>query len=206
LTSGCHNYFSYRVGQVVTQLPDSCGRDWLRPRFFRSWPYRNRARSRAPRRTSRASGGGLRPRSLRRSTRARPTPVVQSRMMKTTSVTPIRRVPVRHESSERGGGSRAGPFLVFSDHVDTPNGLRIAPRLPAQRRRAGGLVPRPPPRRRGGSFPHRLSPHVIHASSLRAVSRQCTRSARGDRDRNAAGVLHGRGRTQASCHGVELAL
>ncbi len=39
-TAGCHNYFRTPAGKVVTQLPYSGGRYWLRTRFFRSWAYR----------------------------------------------------------------------------------------------------------------------------------------------------------------------
>jgi hypothetical protein len=39
-TAGCHNYFRTAAGKVVTQLPYSGGRYWLRTRFFRSWAYR----------------------------------------------------------------------------------------------------------------------------------------------------------------------
>jgi cyclohexanone monooxygenase len=41
-TAGCHNYFRTEAGKVVTQLPYSGGRYWLRTRFFRSRPYRKR--------------------------------------------------------------------------------------------------------------------------------------------------------------------
>jgi cation diffusion facilitator CzcD-associated flavoprotein CzcO len=39
-TAGCHNYFRTPAGKVVTQLPYSGGRYWLRTRWFRSRPYR----------------------------------------------------------------------------------------------------------------------------------------------------------------------
>ena len=41
-TAGCTNYFRTAAGKVVTQLPYSGGRYWLRTRFFRSWSYRKR--------------------------------------------------------------------------------------------------------------------------------------------------------------------
>jgi cation diffusion facilitator CzcD-associated flavoprotein CzcO len=41
-TAGCHNYFRTERGKVVTQLPYSGGRYWLRTRFFRPWQYRTR--------------------------------------------------------------------------------------------------------------------------------------------------------------------
>jgi cation diffusion facilitator CzcD-associated flavoprotein CzcO len=39
-TAGCHNYFRTPAGKVVTQLPYSGGRYWLRTRWFRSRLYR----------------------------------------------------------------------------------------------------------------------------------------------------------------------
>ena len=39
-TAGCRNYFRTPAGKVVTQLPYSGGRYWLRTRFFRSRRYR----------------------------------------------------------------------------------------------------------------------------------------------------------------------
>jgi cyclohexanone monooxygenase len=39
-TAGCRNYFRTAAGKVVTQLPYSGGRYWLRTRFFRSWSFR----------------------------------------------------------------------------------------------------------------------------------------------------------------------
>jgi cyclohexanone monooxygenase len=39
-TAGCDNYFRLPSGKVVTQLPYSGGRYWLRTRFLRSWHYR----------------------------------------------------------------------------------------------------------------------------------------------------------------------
>ncbi len=39
-TAGCTNYFRAAGGKVVTQLPYSGGRYWLRTRVFRSWSYR----------------------------------------------------------------------------------------------------------------------------------------------------------------------
>ena len=39
-TAGCHNYFRTERGKVVTQLPYSGGRYWLRTRFLRRWQYR----------------------------------------------------------------------------------------------------------------------------------------------------------------------
>ncbi|MDQ1385857.1 MAG: cyclohexanone monooxygenase [Actinomycetota bacterium] len=39
-TAGCTNYFRTPAGKVVTQLPYSGGRYWLRTRFFRGWSYR----------------------------------------------------------------------------------------------------------------------------------------------------------------------
>ena len=41
-TAGCHNYFRTERGKVVTQLPYSGGRYWLRTRFLRPWQYRTR--------------------------------------------------------------------------------------------------------------------------------------------------------------------
>ena len=47
-TAGCHNYFRIASGKVVTQLPYSGGRYWLRTRFVRPWQYRkSRARLRS---------------------------------------------------------------------------------------------------------------------------------------------------------------
>ena len=39
-TAGCSNYFRTAEGKVVTQLPYSGGRYWLRTRLFRGRPYR----------------------------------------------------------------------------------------------------------------------------------------------------------------------
>jgi hypothetical protein len=39
-TAGCSNYFRTPGGKVVTQLPYSGGRYWLRTRVFRGRPYR----------------------------------------------------------------------------------------------------------------------------------------------------------------------
>jgi cyclohexanone monooxygenase len=39
-TAGCTNYFTAANGKVVTQLPESPGRYWLRTRRFDSWRYR----------------------------------------------------------------------------------------------------------------------------------------------------------------------
>ena len=39
-TAGCRTYFIGPNGKVVTQLPYSGGRYWLRTRFLRSWQYR----------------------------------------------------------------------------------------------------------------------------------------------------------------------
>jgi cyclohexanone monooxygenase len=39
-TSGCNNYFRTPSGKVVTQLPYSGGRYWLRTRVFDRWRYR----------------------------------------------------------------------------------------------------------------------------------------------------------------------
>jgi cyclohexanone monooxygenase len=39
-TAGCTNYFRLPSGKVVTQLPYSAGRYWLRTRFFDRWRYR----------------------------------------------------------------------------------------------------------------------------------------------------------------------
>ena len=47
-TAGCHNYFRTERGKVVTQLPYSGGRYWLRTRFLRPWQYRMQ-RATAPR-------------------------------------------------------------------------------------------------------------------------------------------------------------
>jgi cation diffusion facilitator CzcD-associated flavoprotein CzcO len=44
--AGCNNYFSTSDGKVVTQLPYSGGRYWLRTRTFASWKYRKRRRAR----------------------------------------------------------------------------------------------------------------------------------------------------------------
>ena len=38
-TAGCTNYFRTAAGKVVTQLPYSGGRYWLRTRVFRSSAY-----------------------------------------------------------------------------------------------------------------------------------------------------------------------
>jgi cyclohexanone monooxygenase len=38
--AGCSNYFRTAAGKVVTQLPYSGGRYWLRTRRFRMRPYR----------------------------------------------------------------------------------------------------------------------------------------------------------------------
>jgi hypothetical protein len=38
--SGCSNYFTAPSGKVVTQLPYSGGRYWLRTRLFPLWRYR----------------------------------------------------------------------------------------------------------------------------------------------------------------------
>ena len=46
--AGCTNYFSAPSGKVVTQLPYSGGRYWLRTRLFPLWRYRLR-RTRRPR-------------------------------------------------------------------------------------------------------------------------------------------------------------
>jgi cyclohexanone monooxygenase len=47
-TAGCNNYFRTAAGKVVTQLPYSGGRYWLRTRIFRGRPYRkSRRRARA---------------------------------------------------------------------------------------------------------------------------------------------------------------
>ena len=45
-TAGCDNYFRTSSGKVVTQLPYSGGRYWLRTRVFDRWRYRA---TRAPR-------------------------------------------------------------------------------------------------------------------------------------------------------------
>ena len=39
-TAGCDNYFRTPSGKVVTQLPYSGGRYWLRTRVFDRWRYR----------------------------------------------------------------------------------------------------------------------------------------------------------------------
>jgi cation diffusion facilitator CzcD-associated flavoprotein CzcO len=39
-TAGCDNYFRLPNGKVVTQLPYSGGRYWLRTRFLKRWQYR----------------------------------------------------------------------------------------------------------------------------------------------------------------------
>jgi len=39
-TAGCDNYFRTPTGKVVTQLPYSGGRYWLRTRFLNRWHYR----------------------------------------------------------------------------------------------------------------------------------------------------------------------
>jgi cyclohexanone monooxygenase len=39
-TAGCTNYFRTPNGKVVTQLPYSGGRYWLRTRIFDRWKYR----------------------------------------------------------------------------------------------------------------------------------------------------------------------
>jgi cyclohexanone monooxygenase len=44
--AGCRNYFTAASGKVVTQLPFSGGRYWLRARFFLPWRYRLRRRHR----------------------------------------------------------------------------------------------------------------------------------------------------------------
>ena len=49
--AGCTNYFTNASGKVVTQLPFSGGRYWLRTRYFPLWNYRLR-RSRPRRRTT----------------------------------------------------------------------------------------------------------------------------------------------------------
>ena len=43
-TAGCDNYFRTTAGKVVTQLPYSGGRYWLRTRIFDRWNYRSRRR------------------------------------------------------------------------------------------------------------------------------------------------------------------
>ena len=43
-TAGCSNYFRTPGGKVVTQLPYSGGRYWLRTRLFRIRPYRRTRR------------------------------------------------------------------------------------------------------------------------------------------------------------------
>jgi hypothetical protein len=40
-TAGCTNYFRARNGKIVTQLPYSGGRYWLRTRRFRPSRYRS---------------------------------------------------------------------------------------------------------------------------------------------------------------------
>ncbi len=45
-TAGCDNYFRTAAGKVVTQLPYSGGRYWLRTRIFDRWNYRSRRRPR----------------------------------------------------------------------------------------------------------------------------------------------------------------
>lgn len=45
-TAGCTNYFRTAAGKVVTQLPYSGGRYWLRTRLFRSWAYRKQKQKR----------------------------------------------------------------------------------------------------------------------------------------------------------------
>jgi cyclohexanone monooxygenase len=48
-TAGCSNYFQTATGKVVTQLPYSAGRYWLRTRIFDRWNYRfSRARTQPP--------------------------------------------------------------------------------------------------------------------------------------------------------------
>jgi cyclohexanone monooxygenase len=64
-TAGCTNYFRTPTGKVVTQLPYSAGRYWLRTRVFTAWQYH---------RQPRAGAGGPWSRSRRRWLRARPTP------------------------------------------------------------------------------------------------------------------------------------
>jgi cation diffusion facilitator CzcD-associated flavoprotein CzcO len=49
--AGCTNYFTTASGKVVTQLPFSGGRYWLRTRLFPVWNYRTR-RSRRRRRSA----------------------------------------------------------------------------------------------------------------------------------------------------------
>ena len=44
--AGCTNYFQTDDGKVVTQLPFSGGRYWLRTRVFRTWKYEKRRRIR----------------------------------------------------------------------------------------------------------------------------------------------------------------
>ena len=46
--AGCNNYFRAPSGKVVTQLPDSGARYWLRTRVFPAWRYRMRRRRPAP--------------------------------------------------------------------------------------------------------------------------------------------------------------
>jgi hypothetical protein len=43
--AGCTNYFTTVSGKVVTQLPFSGGRYWLRTRLFPVWRYRLRRSS-----------------------------------------------------------------------------------------------------------------------------------------------------------------
>ncbi len=62
-TAGCTNYFRAPSGKVVTQLPYSGGRYWLRTRVFTLWQYH---RERV------ASGGAPPARSRRRFPRVRP--------------------------------------------------------------------------------------------------------------------------------------
>ena len=45
-TAGCNNYFRMPNGKVVTQLPYSGGRYWLRTRIFDRWRYRASRRRR----------------------------------------------------------------------------------------------------------------------------------------------------------------
>jgi hypothetical protein len=44
--SGCTSYFSTPAGKVVTQLPYSGGRYWLRTRIFPTWRHRRERRRR----------------------------------------------------------------------------------------------------------------------------------------------------------------
>ena len=48
-TAGCDNYFRTAAGKVVTQLPYSGGRYWLRTRVFDRWNYRSRRRRKSRR-------------------------------------------------------------------------------------------------------------------------------------------------------------